>query len=148
MFKKYLTSILFSTSVFLIGCSNGTNADIQSLKTEKEVVKKEAEKLSPEDDPNLKGTSVLGFKMRDSTFESVKKRLNKYKVNGESYAGGPVLENDGSGFDVDGLTFTQFGFDKNQKLVYVGMELTENNHMSHETYKKIVNYVKKNNYKM
>lgn len=148
MCKKYLTSILFSTSVFLIGCSNGTNADIQSLKTEKEVVKKEAEKLSPEDDPNLKGTSVLGFKMRDSTFESVKKRLNKYKVNGESYAGGPVLENDGSGFDVDGLTFTQFGFDKNQKLVYVGMELTENNHMSHETYKKIVNYVKKNNYKI
>lgn len=72
MCKKYLTSILFSTSVFLIGCSNGTNADIQSLKTEKEVVKKEAEKLSPEDDPNLKGTSVLGFKMRDSTFESVK----------------------------------------------------------------------------
>lgn len=148
MCKKYLTSILFSTSVFLIGCSNGTNADIQSLKTEKEVVKKEAEKLSPEDDPNLKGTSVLGFKMRDSTFESVKKRLNNYKVNGESYAGGPVLENDGSGFDVDGLTFTQFGFDKNQKLVYVGMELTENNHMSHETYKKIVNYVKKNNYKI
>lgn len=47
--------------------------------------------------------------MRDSTFESVKKRLNNYKVNGESYAGGPVLENDGSGFD--GI-FTQFGFDK------------------------------------
>ena len=82
MCKKYLTAILFSTSVFLIGCSNSTNADIQSLKTEKEVVKKEAEKLSPEDDPKLKGTSVLGFKMRDSTFESVKKRLNNYKVNG------------------------------------------------------------------
>src|SRR5690606_25801311 len=80
--------------------------------------------------------------------ESVKKRLNNYKVNGESYAGGPVLENDGAGFDVDGLIFTQFGFDKNQKLVYVGMKLTENNHMSHETYKKIVNYVKKNNYKI
>jgi PBP1b-binding outer membrane lipoprotein LpoB len=70
MCKKYLTSILFSTSIFLIGCSNSTNADLQSLKTEKEVAKKEAEKLSPEDDPNLKGTPVLSFKIRDSTFES------------------------------------------------------------------------------
>ena len=150
MLKIRSTLLILTSTILIVSCSkdNNTHVQSQSQSNENKAIEKVAEKIEPEDDPTLKGTPVLGFKLRDSTFDSVKKRLNNYKINGESYAGGPVLENDGSGFDIDGLLFTQFGFDKNQKLVYVWMTLSENNHMSKETYKKIVSYVQKNNYKI
>lgn len=147
MMLKIKSTLLTLLSILLIvSCSKDNSPDVQSQSQTEE--KKVIEKIDPEDDPTLKGTPVLGFKLRDSTFDSVKKRLNHYKISGESYAGGPILENDGSGFDIDGLQYTQFGFDKDQKLVYVWMTLGENNHMSKETYKKIVSYVQKNNYKI
>ena len=149
MYKIYLTAFLCSTAIVFSGCSDTTEAKANNAAVEQKVPK-QPEKLAPEDDKNLTGTPVLGFKLRDSTFDSVKKRLTDYQVdaNNVSYAGGPLLENDGSGFNIDGLVGTQFGFDENEKLVYVWMVLNENNHMSHETYKKIVSYIKKNNYKI
>lgn len=104
----------------------------------------------PEDDPSITGTNVLGFKLQASTFESVKKRLENYQFDEyqESYAGGYILENDGTGFGIEGLNHVQFGFDANQKLVYVFMRIHESDHMKHTTYKKIVSYIKKNHYKV
>lgn len=135
-------SLIFVSTLLIMGCSKENNS--QSSSTSNASVKK----ITPEDDPNLKGTPVLGFKLRDSTFDSVKSNLYNYQENGESYAGGPILENDGRGFNIDGLVFTQFGFDKNNKLVYVAMTINENDHMSKETYHKVVNYVAQNNYKV
>ena len=150
MLKISSILLILTSTLLIVSCSKDNNQHVQSQNqsNENKAIEKVVEKIAPEDDPILKGTPVLGFKLRDSTVDSVKKRLNNYKINGESYAGGPVLENDGSGFDIDGLLFTQFGFDKNQKLVYVWMTLTENNHMANATYKKIVSYVQKNNYKI
>ena len=150
MLKKVSTLLIITSFFVLASCSKDNNSQEKTKTQGKEeiVAQKSPEKIAPEDDHTLKGTPVLGFKLRDSTVDSVKKRLNNYKINGESYAGGPVLENDGTGFDIDGLLFTQFGFDKNQKLVYVWMTVNENNHMSKETYKKIVSYVQKNSYKI
>lgn len=145
MFKTNVISFLLISSALFSGCSQdaGQQSKDPSSKT------KDSQNIAPEDNPNLKGTPVLGFKMRDSTVESVKNRLENYKVSdGESYAGGLIIENDGSGFNIDGLESTQFGFDKNQKLVYVWMSIKESNHMSNETYKKIVSYVQKNNYEI
>ena len=142
-------------SSLLWGCSKETNAQNSHPTSAKEktvVVQTSStpkkEILAPEDDPNLKGTPVLGFKLRDSTFESVKKRLSHYQVGGESYAGGGVLANDGSGFDIEGLMGTQFGFDQDQKLAYVSMVIKEVDPMNHTTYKKVVNYVQENGYKV
>ncbi len=102
----------------------------------------------PEDDPSITGTNVLGFKLQASTFESVKKRLENYHFDeyAKSYAGGYILENDGTGFGIEGLNHVQFGFDTNQKLVYVFMQIHESDPMDHTTYKKIVSYVKQNDY--
>lgn len=145
MFKKNILSLIFISSIFISACSQETDQANQIFPSDK----KEIKAIAPEENPELKGTQVLGFKMRDSTVSSVKNRLENYKVSGdESYAKGAIIENDGSGFNIDGLEYTQFGFDKNQKLVYVWMTIKENNHMSHETYKKIVGYVQKNNYKI
>ncbi|WP_436659473.1 hypothetical protein [Acinetobacter sp. P1(2025)] len=148
--------MLCVSSSMLWGCSKETAAqnDTALSATEKNMVidqddltsKKEI--LAPEDDPNLKGTSVLGFKLRDSTFESVKKRLTNYQIGGESYAGGGILTNDGSGFNIEGLMGTQFGFDQDQKLAYASMVIKEVDHMNHTTYKKVVNYVQENGYKV
>lgn len=150
MNKEFL--ILLLSASLLMGCSkdateNGAvKIDAQSVVSDQ---KKQAEKVPPEDDPQFTGTPVLGFKLRDSTFESVKKRLANYSVlDYETYAGGPALENDGSGFNIEGLLGTQFGFDKDNKLVYVWMALKEQDHMSKATYKKIVQYVKQNNYEV
>lgn len=149
MYRIYLTSFLFSTAIIFSGCSDTADAKQNNAAVEQKAPK-QAEKIAPEDDVNLTGTPVLGFKLKDSTFDSVKKRVTDYQVDNDnvSYAGGPIIENDGSGFNIDGLVGTQFGFDENKKLVYVWMVLNENNHMSHETYKKIVSYIKKNNYKI
>lgn len=139
MLKISSILLILTSTLLIVSCSKDNNQHVQSQNqsNENKAIEKVVEKIAPEDDPILKGTPVLGFKLRESTVDSVKKRLNNYKINGESYAGGPILENDGSGFDIDGLLFTQFGFDKNQKLVYVWMTLTENNHMANETYKKL-----------
>lgn len=140
MFKANVVSFFLISSILISSCSQETAKQNKGSNSET----KTSENIAPEDNPNLKGTPILGFKMRDSTVESVQKRLENYKnSDGESYAGGPILENDGSGFNIDGLEYTQFGFDKNKKLVYVWMSIKENNHMSQETYIKIVNYVKK-----
>ncbi|TCM65087.1 hypothetical protein EC844_11650 [Acinetobacter calcoaceticus] len=103
--------------------------------------------IAPEDDPNLKGTPVLGFKLQDSTFDSVKARLKNYQLGGESYAGGPVLENDGSGFDIEGLRSTQFAFDANNKLHYVFMNI-DGTQDKQASYNRIVSYIKERGYKV
>ncbi|ENW97105.1 hypothetical protein [Acinetobacter sp. NIPH 298] len=148
--------VLCVSSGVLWGCSKETaaqnnivsSATKETVTTNKESPMPPKEMLAPEDNPNLKGTPVLGFKLRDSTFESVKKRLSHYQVGGESYAGGGILANDGSGFDIDGLMGTQFGFDQDQKLAYASMVIKEVDHMNHTTYKKVVNYVQENDYKV
>ena len=105
--------------------------------------------IAPEDNPALKGTPVLGFKLGDSTVESVKARLRNYTVSeGQSYADGVILQNDGSGFDIDGLQSTQFAFDANNKLVCVTMVFREANKMGNATYRQLVAYVKARQYKV
>lgn len=143
-------------SLLTIACTDisaaKTNSDPNAISGSSNISynKQNFNSLDPEDDPKMVGTNVLGFKMQDSTFESVKKRLLNYQFNEhhQSYAGGYLLENDGSGFELEGLNHTQFGFDTDQKLVYVFMQIHESDHLNHTTYNKIVSYIKKNNYKI
>lgn len=146
----FLTSILFACNKDVDQSSSAKkDAEAQSNESEVDEVKSKVKKVAPEDDPNLTGTSVLGFKLRDSTYDSVKDRLENFSIaEYETYAGGPVLENDGSGFNIEGLLWTQFGFDESNRLVYVGMALKESDPMSHATYDKVVSYIKKNDYKV
>lgn len=141
----------------ITGCSNSSDSsDVNTDKSTsslqsatKSLVTPPAAAIAPEDNPKLEGTPVLGFKLNDSTFDSVKARLRNYKVlEGESYADGRLLGNDGSGFDIEGLQSTNFAFDANNKLVGVSMSFKEANKMSHETYRKLVDYVKARNYKV
>ena len=148
--KFYLP--LFIGTLLLTGCSKNTPLaeDTKSATVKTAQTAPAKPQITPEDDPKLTGTPVLGFKLRDSTFDSVKSRLNNYQLddNYVSYADGPILENDGSGFNIDGLLKTQFGFDKNHKLVYVGMTIQEKDHMSKTTYHRVVDYVKQNGYQV
>ncbi|ENX62048.1 MULTISPECIES: hypothetical protein [Acinetobacter] len=146
MSTKFLTVLCLSTVLFACTKEMSEKPDQASLDTTKKSIIDKKEKLAPEDDSTLTGTPVLGFKLRDSTFDSVKNRLMNYSVGNESYAGGGILANDGSGFDIEGLFGTQFGFDQKQKLVYVWMGLKEIDHMNHTTYKKVVNYIQQNGY--
>lgn len=155
--KKHISVAMILSLAGLIGCSkpseasdssgsNNRNSGQTSLNAPLEA---KVASISPEDNPTLKGTPVLGFKLGDSTFDSVKARLRNYQVlDGESYADGPLLGNDGSGFDIEGLQSTNFAFDANHKLVCVTMSFREANKMSHETYRKLVAYVKARNYKV
>lgn len=143
-------------SLLTIACTDisaaKTNSDPNAISGSSNISynKQNFNSLDLEDDPKMVGTNVLGFKMQGSTFESVKKRLLNYQFNEhhQSYAGGYLLENDGSGFELEGLDHTQFGFDTDQKLVYVFMQIHESDHLNHTTYNKIVSYIKKNNYKI
>lgn len=152
MQNKFYLPLLLGTALLFTGCSKHseqqTNTNQATEKPTQTIEQKP--KIAPEDDQKLTGTPVLGFKLRDSTFDSVKSRLNNYQLddNYVSYADGPILENDGSGFEIAGLEKTVFHFNKDNKLVYVAMVLKESDPMSHETYKKIVNYIKKNGYKV
>lgn len=138
-----LSNFLFEINIF------NKKSDQNNTIDNKKIAPQESTKKNPsKNNEILSGTSVLGFNLRSSTIDSVKERLNNYKINGESPAGGPILESDGSEFDVENLAFVQFGFDANQKLAHVSMTLKENDHMSHETYKKIVGYIKKKKYKI
>lgn len=140
--------------VLLAGCdkskdttpaAQGTDASTNTAQSELPLKKA----IPPEDDPKLTGTPVLGFKLRQSTYESVQDRLQNYKTSdGVSYADGPILENDGSGFDIDGIKGTQFGFDGKNKLVYVWMTVAEADKMNNTTYKKVVSFVKQRGYKV
>lgn len=80
--------------VLLTGCSKSSQAS--DAKTESDQSSTQATAtaptkaavtvIAPEDNPALKGTPVLGFKLGDSTVESVKARLRNYTVSeGQSY---------------------------------------------------------------
>lgn len=155
--KNLLNAVIMMSLITLTGCSKSSEARDAKTKTHHAgsepsaagSTKPTVPVIAPEDNPALKGTPVLGFKLGDSTVDSVKARLRNHKVSeNTSYADGPLLENDGSGFDIDGLQYTQFGFDTNNKLVSVGMSFRESNKMGHDTYKKLVAYVKERNYKV
>lgn len=105
--------------------------------------------LDPEDNPELVGTSVLKFKLRHSTVDSVKKRLIQFEeIPNASYMGGSIINSNGQGFDLQGLQATQFGFDEKGNLAYVYMNIAEENHMQHTTFNKIVDYIQKKEYKL
>ena len=156
--NKHIRVAIILSLAGLVGCSKSSQAsdtneasNNKSGETSSNAPLKEPKvaALAPEDNPALKGTAVLGFKLGDSTFDSVKARLSNYNVlDGESYAGGPILENDGSGFDIEGLQSTSFAFDANNKLVCVSMTFSESNKMGHDTYRQLVAYVKARKYKV
>lgn len=143
--KIYKLPILLSF-IILTGCQE-TKSDVgqQEPKTSKEVSQST---LDPEDNPEIAGTSVLKFKLRHSTVDSVKKRLIDFEeLPNYSYMGGSIINSDGQGFDLQGLETTQFGFDEKGKLAAVYMSIAEENHMEHTTFNKIVGYIKEKGYK-
>lgn len=138
-----LAAVLFlSCTMNACAQANSDNASVQQSQ--------DIAQIDPEDNAELVGTNVLGFKLRHSTIDSVKKRLKNYETRQHdlSFASNPILENNGSGFDIEGLVGTQFAFDKEQKLAFVGMTIQEADPMSHTTYKKIVSYIANNGYKI
>ena len=146
---KHLSLSILILSLFACSKENAPQNTNEAKSQKQSAQPVEQPAIAPEDDPKLTGTPVLGFKLRDSTYDSVKKRLQNYQVSDDkSYAGGPILENDGSGFDIDGLQATQFGFDQNNKLVYVWMSGKDADHRGKATYKKLVSYIKQRDYKV
>lgn len=97
--KKHISVAIILSLAGLMGCSKSSQAsdtdgsNNKSGQTSSDAPLKEPKvaAIAPEDNPALKGTPVLGFKLGDSTFDSVKARLSNYNVlDGESYAGGPI----------------------------------------------------------
>lgn len=144
--KIYTLPILLSLMI-ITGCQETKNdASQKEPKISNEVTQNT---LDPEDNPEIIGTSVLKFKLRHSTVDSVKKRLIDFEeFSGNSYMGGTIINSDGRSFDLQGLKITQFGFDEKGNLAYVYMGITEEDHMQHTTFNKIVGYIKEKGYKL
>lgn len=143
--KRLLLSL--GLGILLSACSQENTSTDTPTENTTHLAQPKIKMLAPEDNPVLTGTPVLGFKLHDSTYDSVKDRLKSYEKGGESYAGGPILENDGTGFDIEDLQFTQFGFDKNNKLHYVFMNL-DGRQDKKATYQRIVSYINERGYKV
>ena len=151
-----LLPIIFSSLFILTACSKDTDSSTSSNSTKtnsSEKVEQAApvkviqKKIAPEDNPALTGTPVLGFKLQDSTEESVKDRVHNFTIDGVSFAGGAYMYNDGSGFDLADLNYTGYGFDKEHKLQYVGMNF-DGRHDKKGVYNRVVSYIDQRGYKV
>lgn len=146
--KIYTLPILFGF-IILAGCQEAQGNTEQQNPQISNSNNTTQNTLDPEDNPEIVGTSVLKFKLRHSTVDSVKKRLIQFEeIPNASYMGGSIINSNGQGFDLQGLKTTQFGFDEKDNLAYVHMDVAEENHMQHTTFNKIVGYIKQKKYKL
>lgn len=148
--KNFMTLVLLGGALLTITACQETQGNTEADSTQHSATtdnssqtNKEEHNLDPEENPNSTATSVLKFKLRESTTYSVKKSLLDYEeLPNSSYAGGSIINSDGKSFDLKGLYATQFGFDKDNNLSYVYMKIKEENPMEYATFDKVVGYIK------
>lgn len=105
-------------------------------------------KIWPEDDSSKTGTAVLGFKLGDSTYESVTHQLSGWDDLGiNSYSEGKMIATNGNGYGVDHLQKVTYIFSSQNTLDAVLIQIdNRNSKMNNEGFKKFKGYVAKNGY--
>ena len=151
--KKSLT---FLSMAFLIACSPSNtestehkNTDSKTSSASENLEKKtEAPKIWPEDDSTKTGTPVLGFKLGDSTFESVTRQLQGWDdIGTNSYNDGKMIATNGNGYGIDHLQKVTYIFSTQNTLDAVLIQIdNRDSKMDNEGFKKFKGYIAKNGY--
>jgi hypothetical protein len=121
-----------------------SNETIQAIQEQKV----EAPKAWPEDDATKTGTPVLGFKLGDSTYESVTHRLSGWdELGANNYNNGKMIATNGNGYGIDGLQKVTYVFSTQNTLDAVLMQIdNRDSKMNNEGFKKFKGYIAKNGY--
>ena len=119
-----------------------TPTQIQKITETKEI------KNWPEDDANKTGTAILGFKLGDSTFESVTRKLSGWDELGiNRYNDGKMIATNGNGYGIDDLQKVTYIFSSKNTLDAVLMQIdNRNSKMNNEGFKKFKGYILEKGY--
>lgn len=151
------TALVILCTATIVACGQSSSSDTaqnssnNSKPTTTTTAAKDAEvpTIWPEDDSTKTGTSVLGFKLGDSTYQSVTHRLSAWDELGtNSYSDGKMIATNGNGYGIDDLQKVTYIFSPSDQLEAILIQIDNRNaKMNNEGFKKFKGYVAKNGYK-
>lgn len=149
-------SLCLLSILFVYGCNQpssnasaqNTNKDHNPSPQAVQEEKVEMPEIWPEDDTTKTGTAVLGFKLGDSTYESVTRTLAGWDDLGtNSYSQGKMIATNGNGYGIDDLKKVTYIFNSDDALQAVLMQIDNRDKMGNEGFKKFKSYIEKRGYK-
>lgn len=152
--KLLMSGVFFTLLASLTGCEQknttvseqhtaSANASLPNSEPAAEVIK-----TWPEEDDSKTGTPVLGFKLGDSTYQSVTRNLSGWDdlgING--YSQGKMITTNGNGYGVDHLKKVTYIFAPDESLQAVLMQIDNRDKMGNESFKKFKSYIEQRGYK-